>query len=130
VHAVLNFYALNPNSVPDQFVTGQTSRWIDQLFHDSAAAVAAAAAAETVADNNAEGGRTDRMPVEMTLKLALDYSAAGKSGSMQRVAFNKSLTQDLSNASGLLPHLFEIVRVSAGSIIVHTLIHPGAHSQK
>ena len=122
-------HALNPNSVPDQSVSGQTSRWIDQLFHGSAAAVAAAAAAETVADI-AEGGRTDRMPVEMTLKLALDYSAAGKSGSMQRVAFNKNLTQDLSNASGVLSHLFEIVRVSAGSIIVHTLILPGAHSQK
>ena len=66
----------------------------------------------------------------MTLKLALDYSAAGKSGSMQRVAFNKNLTQDLSKASGLVPHLFEVVRVSAGSIIVHTLIHPGTRSQK
>jgi|LauGreDrversion2_3_1035106.scaffolds.fasta_scaffold26562_1 hypothetical protein len=71
----LNFYSLHPNSVADKSVSGQTSRWIDQLFHDSAAAVAAAAsasaaaaAAKTVADNG-EGGGTDRMPVEMTLQL-------------------------------------------------------------
>jgi hypothetical protein len=79
-------------------------------------------AAEAAADD-AEGGPTDRKPVEITLKLALDFSAAGKAGSAQRVAFNNNLTQDLSNASGFAPHLFEVVRVSAGSIIVGTLIH-------
>ena len=63
-------------------------------------------------------------PVEMTLKLALDFRDAGEKGSPQRVAFNNNLTQDLANASGLPPHLFEVVRVSAGSIIVDTLIHP------
>jgi hypothetical protein len=68
-------------------------------------------------------GRTDRKPAEMTLKLALDFNAAGKAGSAQRAAFNNNLIQDLSHASGLAPHLFEIVRVSAGSIIVDTLIH-------
>ena len=75
------------------------------------------------AADDAEGGPTDRKPVEMTIKLALDFSAAGKAGSAQRVAFNNDLTQDLSNASGSAPHLFEVVRVSAGSIIVDTLIH-------
>jgi hypothetical protein len=63
-------------------------------------------------------------PVEMTLKLALDFRDAGEKGSPQRVAFDNNLTQDLANASGLPPHLFEVVRVSAGSIIVDTLIHP------
>jgi hypothetical protein len=67
--------------------------------------------------------RTDRKPAEMTLKLALDFNAAGKAGSAQRATFNNNLIQDLSNASGLVPHLFEVVRVSAGSIIVDTLIH-------
>ena len=67
---------------------------------------------------------TYHKPVEMTLKLALEFSAAGKAGSAQRVAFNNNLTRDLSNASGFAPHLFEVVRVSAGSIIVDTLIHP------
>ena len=63
-------------------------------------------------------------PVEMTLKLALDFSAAGQPESPQRIAFNNNLTQDLSNAAGLAPDLFEVVSVSPGSIIVQTLIHP------
>ena len=60
----------------------------------------------------------------MTLKLALDFRDAGEKGSPQRVTFNNNLARDLSNASGLPPHLFDVVRVSAGSIIVDTLIHP------
>jgi hypothetical protein len=75
------------------------------------------------AADDAEGGPTDRKPVEMMIKLALNFSAAGKAGSAQRAAFNNDLTKDLSNASGSAPHLFEVVRVSAGSIIVDTLIH-------
>ena len=70
------------------------------------------------------GDLCDTKPVEMTIKLSLDFSAAGKAGSAQRETFNDNLTQDLSNASGLAPHLFEVVRVSAGSIVVHTLVHP------
>jgi hypothetical protein len=84
----------------------------------------APAAAAPAAAGKAEGGPTDRKPVKMTLKLALDFSEAGKAGSAQRVAFNNNLTQDLSSASGLAAHLFEVVRVSAGSIIVDTLINP------
>jgi hypothetical protein len=70
------------------------------------------------------GDLCDTTPVEMTITLSLDFSAAGKAGSAQRETFNDNLTQDLSNASGLAPHLFEVVRVSAGSIIVDTLVHP------
>ena len=74
------------------------------------------------------GDLCDTKAVEMTImiqiKLALDFSAAGKAGSAQRRSFNDNLTQNLSNASGLAPHLFEVVRVSAGSIVVDTLVHP------
>ena len=75
------------------------------------------------------GGLCDTKPVEMTMKLAVDFRAAGKVGSAERVSFNHDLTQDLSNASGLAPHLFEVVRVgrqhrmSAGSIVVVTRVH-------
>jgi len=81
---------------------------------------------ETEARLHDEGGGDlcDAKAVEMTIKLALDFSAAGKAGSAERVTFNDNLTQDLSIASGLAPHLFEVVRVSAGSIVVDTLVHP------
>ena len=66
---------------------------------------------------------SDSKPVEMTLKLAMDFSNAGQQGSAQRAAFTKSLTEDLSKAAGVAPQVFEVVRVSAGSIIVDTKIH-------
>jgi hypothetical protein len=69
---------------------------------------------------------SDSKPVEMTLKLAMDFSTAGEQGSLQRAAFTKSLTEDLAKAAGVAPQLFEIVRVSAGSIIVDTKIHVDA----
>jgi len=75
------------------------------------------------------GDLCDTKPVEMTIKLALDFREAGKAGSAERVTFKDNLTQDLSSASGWAPHLFEVVRVSAGSIVVDTLVHQDSYDR-
>jgi len=65
-------------------------------------------------------------PVDMVIKLGLDYSAAGKEGTAHRAAFVNNLAQDLANATGQPPDAFEVTRVSPGSVLVDMLIHDGA----
>ena len=62
-------------------------------------------------------------PVELQLRLALDMSVAGPSGSQTRASFEQDLVDDLSQASGLNPACFRIKKLSAGSIIVDVEIH-------
>ena len=62
-------------------------------------------------------------PVDMQLKLGLDFLVAGQPNSLERSAFEQNLIRDLSNASGLNPVSFRVQRMSPGSIIVDMQIH-------
>jgi hypothetical protein len=56
--------------------------------------------------------------VEMSLRLNMDFQAAGKEGSNQRRIFIEDLKQDLADASGMGTSAFNILNVSPGSVIV------------
>ena len=62
-------------------------------------------------------------PVDMELKLGLDFVVAGPQGSPTRASFEQNLIRDLSNASGLSPVSFRVKRMSPGSVIVDVEIH-------
>jgi hypothetical protein len=60
--------------------------------------------------------------VVMKLKLGLDFeTAAGAEGSDKRATFERDLSQDLENASGLPSSSFRVKELSAGSVIVDIL---------
>ena len=63
-------------------------------------------------------------PVEIILKLGLDFSLAGADDSQQRQEFEGNLFQNLSHASGLPPANFKVKHMSPGSIVVNTEINP------
>ena len=69
------------------------------------------------------GAAAGAEPLDVVIKLGLDYSAAGKEGSAHRMAFVNNLTQDLGNATGQPAGMFEVTRVSPGSVMVDVLIH-------
>jgi hypothetical protein len=62
-------------------------------------------------------------PVDMQLKLSLDFLVAGQPNSLERLAFEQNLIRDLSNASGLHPVSFRVQRMSPGSVIADMQIH-------
>ena len=56
------------------------------------------------------------------MRLNMDFqTAVGQEGSMQREKFIKDLTQDLAHASGTEASDFNILKLSAGSVIVDVL---------
>jgi hypothetical protein len=64
-------------------------------------------------------------PVEMRLKLALDFdSTVGGEGSDLRSTFEKDLCQDLASATGLPSSSFALRKLSPGSVIVDLEIRP------
>jgi hypothetical protein len=65
-------------------------------------------------------------PVQLILKLGLDFSMAGSEGSDKREEFKRDVVQDLSTASGLPPANFRIKNVSIilGSIILDIQVMP------
>jgi hypothetical protein len=64
-------------------------------------------------------------PVEMRLKLALDFdTAVGGEGSDSRSNFEKDLCQDLASATGLPSSSFALKKLSPGSVIVDLEIRP------
>jgi len=64
------------------------------------------------------------MPVDVTLKLGLDFAVAGAQGSQQRATFRHALVQDIANATRLAPANFAIKHMSPGSLIVDIQIRP------
>lgn len=62
-------------------------------------------------------------PVNVTLKLLLDFKEAGEEGSIQRAGFEKLLVQDLSRATGLPDVCFGVRKISPGSIIANVAIY-------
>jgi hypothetical protein len=59
----------------------------------------------------------------ITVRLGIDFSAVGEIGSACRADFEKDLSQDLANASGvLLPSDFRIKSLSPGSVIADVKI--------
>jgi len=71
---------------------------------------------------DAAGSQFTRM-AGITVKLAIDFSAAGAIGSTCRANFERDLCQDLANASGaLLPSCFQVKSVSPGSVIADVKI--------
>ena len=85
--------------------------------------ILAAAAAHQV-DQTDDGalGQWNQSPVDILLRLDLDYSLVGPRNSHQREAFANHLCQDLSNASGLPATYFLIKDMSPGSVLVMTEI--------
>jgi len=84
-----------------------------------------------LSEEDAVNGQSDRVgssewekPVEMIVKLGLDFSSAGVEGSQQREDFKRELSQNLSSASGLPYTNFDIKSMSPGSIVVNTEINP------
>ena len=64
-------------------------------------------------------------PVDIILKLSLDFSSAGAAGSKEREEFERELAQNLSHASGLpiwQVANFKVKHMSPGSILVDTEI--------
>jgi hypothetical protein len=89
---------------------------------------------ELLRERNAELGTTEKAlvvhrvmekpkPVDIILKLGLDFSSAGSDGSQEREEFERELAQNLSHASGLPPTNFKVKHMSPGSIIVDTEIN-------
>jgi hypothetical protein len=89
---------------------------------------------ELLGDRNAELNTTEKAlvvhrvmerpkPVDIILKLGLDFSSAGSDGSQERKEFERELAQNLSHASGLPPAHFKVKHMSPGSIIVDTEIN-------
>jgi DNA repair exonuclease SbcCD ATPase subunit len=64
--------------------------------------------------------------VDMVMKLGLNFSAAGEEGSTSRRFFEKSLVQDLANASGMAATNFKVRNMSPGSVIVDIRVFPDA----
>ena len=63
-------------------------------------------------------------PVDMVLKLRLDMARAGPDDSAERKAFKDQVVVDLATAANVPMELFEVRRLSAGSIIIETRVHP------
>ena len=57
-------------------------------------------------------------PLDMQLKLALDFHVAGSPTSQARAQFEQALVCDLSKAAGLPPASFVVKEMSPGSIVV------------
>ena len=62
--------------------------------------------------------------VPMTVKLGMDFKAAGDEGSLQRSKFEKDLVSDLATASGLAADRFKIRKLAPGSVLVGVNVYP------
>ena len=63
-------------------------------------------------------------PVDIVMKLGLNFSAAGEEGSKARRLFERSLVQDLANASGMPATNFKVRNMSPGSVMVDIRVLP------
>ena len=61
-------------------------------------------------------------PVEVRLKLNMDFQVTGQEGSGTRKTFEKEITQDLADASGASQQCFRIKSISPGSVVVDVQI--------
>ena len=57
-------------------------------------------------------------PMDIQMRLDLDFSAAGPEGTPLRAGFTQSLTQDLSNSTSVHSANFHILKMAPGSIIL------------
>jgi hypothetical protein len=60
----------------------------------------------------------------MTVKLSINFKAAGDEGSLQRSKFEKDLVSDLATASGVAADRFKIRKLAPGSVLVGVDIYP------
>ena len=72
----------------------------------------------------ASQGPSDPDVVLMTVKLGMDFKAAGDEGSLQRSKFEKDLVSDLATASGVAADRFKIRKLAPGSVLVGVDIYP------
>jgi hypothetical protein len=73
------------------------------------------------AENGAETCASEK-PVEIVIKLGLDYAHAGHEGTTLRAGFLQSLAQDLGKASGMPYTTFHILKVAPGRDVVAPII--------
>jgi hypothetical protein len=71
----------------------------------------------------------EESPMEMTVKLDLEFSEAGAEGSPKRAQFETALTYDLSSAGGIAKDRVLINAVAPGSINATVAILPDAARQ-
>ena len=64
--------------------------------------------------------------VEMRMKLAMDFTEAGKEGSAERKKFEEEVLADLASAGGVAPDRLKIRQISPGSVIVVADIYGSA----
>lgn len=76
-------------------------------------------------ESMAGGVVEDAAGIEMTLKLGLNFSAAGGEGSKARRLFSKSLVQDLASAADTPAACFRVLSMSPGSVMVTLLVRSG-----
>jgi len=65
---------------------------------------------------------TQTDPLDMQVKLGLDFHVAGPSNSLERAEFEEVLVCDLCKASGLKPLSFHVQTMSPGSVVVNLLV--------
>ena len=84
----------------------------------------ATASQVAVAAQQQQQQQQQQQVVDVTMKLGLDFAAAGAPYSSQRQAFEYNLTCDLVNSTGAWAGAFHIISVSPGSVIIDLEIHP------
>jgi len=76
---------------------------------------------EVEAERSAKSA-TQTDPLDMQVKLGLDFHVAGPSNSLERAEFEEVLVCDLCKASGLTPLSFHVKNMSPGSVVVSLLV--------
>jgi hypothetical protein len=94
---------------------GQSARVVLSYRYTAEAAAAPVAQAAPVAHGSATAPAKS---VEMNVRLNMEFSAAGPSGSVERRVFIQDLKQDLADAAGVATSDFNIRNVSPGSVLV------------
>ena len=104
----------------------QCDAWLDELYaelesKDASFSVSSFPPAAAVP---ASQGPSDPDAVPMTVKLGMDFKAAGDEGSLQRSKFEKDLVLDFATASGVAADRFKIRKLAPGSVLVGVDIYP------
>ena len=110
-------------SKPDGHTNDDAEEDTEEAISTGVVGIGAAAAMVGIAAA-AAGGRPadDDQSAEMQLKLGLDFPAAGLPSSPERAEFELLLVRDLSDASGVTPTSFHVLKMSPGSIIIEMQI--------
>jgi hypothetical protein len=105
----------------------QCDAWLDELYAELESKDASSSAASSfppAAVAPSSQGLSDPDAVPMTVKMGMDFKAAGDEGSLQRSKFEKDLVSDLATASGVAADRFKIRKLAPGSVLVGVDVYP------